>query len=497
MLKLGKLYLWRYRSMKYIGRAKQLKLLKELSTLQNSNIVVVNGRRRIGKSRLIYEFSKNYHFLEFSGLAPIKGITAQDERDAFARQFAQHFKLPPLSFKDWSDAFNHLSLQLEGNATFTIILLDEISWMATGDETFLPKLKVWWDLSLEKHTNLMLVLCGSVSTWIDENIVNSTAFFGRISLHLVLEELSLPECYQFLQEMQFTQSYYDIFKILSVTGGIPGYLKRIIPAKSADENIRSLCFEKNGILVNEFEKIFHDLFHTRSILYKKIIYLLSEGMLALKAIREALKYPAGGSLNKYLNDLITSGFVTKHYSWSFKNKKIGPGSLYRLSDNYIRFYLKYIEANLPKIEQNSYRTLSMNSFPGWEIMIGLQIENLLLKNRHLILQSLEISPQDIVADNPYIQKKTQRLQGCQIDYLIQTKTNNLYICEFKYNRRKIQRDIISEVQEKIQKLSIPRGFGICPVLVHFEDISNSIYDANFFYRIIDMRDLLLSEHHSF
>jgi AAA+ ATPase superfamily predicted ATPase len=478
--------------MKYIGRAKQLKLLKELSSLQSSHLVVVNGRRRVGKSRLINEFAKNHHFLEFSGLAPVKGISAQDERDAFGQQFAQHFKLPPLSFNDWTDAFNHLSLQLEGNSTFTIILLDEISWMATGDDSFLPKLKNWWDLSLEKYSNRMLVLCGSVSTWIDENIINSTAFFGRISLHLVLEELSLPECYQFLQEMQFTQSYYDVFKMLSVTGGIPWYLKRIISSKSADENIRSLCFEKDGILVKEFEKIFHDLFHDRSIVYKKIIYLLSEGMLGLSAIREALKYPPGGALNKYLKDLITSGFVTKHYSWSLKNKKIGSGALYRLSDNYIRFYLKYIEVNLPKIEQNSYSTLSMNTFPGWDTMIGLQIENLLLKNRHLILQSLEISPQDIVADNPYIQKQTQRLKGCQIDYLIQTRTNNLYICEFKFNRRKMGTEIIAEVKEKIQRLSIPRGFGICPVLVHFDDIASGVYDANFFYRIIDMRDLLFN-----
>lgn len=472
----------------FIGRHHELEKLRKLPA-HKANLVVLKGRRRVGKSRLAAEFARDKIFLPFSGIPPSEKTTKQDQLDEFARQFYAHFKLPPITFKDWSDAFANLTTQLTTQPT--VILFDEISWMGNKDPSFIGKLKIWWDLSLQTHVNLTLILCGSVSTWIEENIINSTALFGRISLFLSLEELSISESYTFLQHLNFKGSDHDVFKILAITGGIPWYLEQISPHIFADENIRNLCFSKEGILTHEFDRIFSDLFDARGLIYKKIVQALASGSKTLAELRTLLEYKQGGVLGSYLKNLCIAGFVTSDNMWSLKKKKEGKQNLYRLSDNYIRFYLKYIEPNLNKIEKNTFRYQTLSDFPGWNSIMGLQVENLILKNRATLIQKIGIPFQDVIADNPYIQKQTKQHRGCQIDYLIQTKANNLIVCEFKFQKRELNNNVVEEVKEKIKRLSIPKSFGVAAVLIYIGDISESIVDSQYFYRIINLGDWLV------
>jgi hypothetical protein len=130
----------------------------------------------IGKSRLIFEFAKtkgNKTFWSFAGLAPQDGISPQEQRDNFARQLSLMLKIPPMIFQDWSDAFEHLSLHIKPG---DIILFDEISWMSSKDPTFIPKLKAWWD---KQSMHMLLVFCGSTSTWIEENILKAQLSSAR------------------------------------------------------------------------------------------------------------------------------------------------------------------------------------------------------------------------------------------------------------------------------------------------------------------------------
>lgn len=471
----------------FVGRDNELQRLEDLLKSNRACLAVIKGRRRIGKSRLVEEFGKGKDFFSFSGLAPVKGVKAQDQRDAFARQLATMVHLPPLTFTDWSDAFAHLSRNLREKPT--VILFDEISWMGSKDPTFISKLKVWWDLVLQKHPNVILILCGSISTWIDKNIINSTAFFGRVSLYLELTELSIPQCRDLLNLQGFKGSDLDFFKILSVVGGVPWYLEQIQTHQSADENIKRLCFEKNGLLVYEFDRIFNDLFSSRGAIYKKIIKILSQGMKDRVTLQKSLAYPSSGSLTSHLKALEICGFITKHPEWSLKTGKPGKSTLYRLSDNYLRFYIHYIEPALTKIEQGSYLETPLSSLPGWEPMLGFQLENLLLKNRALIYRALGIHAQDIVMDNPYFQKASERKKGCQIDYLIQMHSNTLFVCEVKMRRRELGLEIIESMKSKIASLSLPKGFGLSPVLLHLGPISDALLSSRYFYRIIDIADL--------
>lgn len=474
---------------KFIGRETELKRLRIQYEQGRASLVVIKGRRRIGKSRLVQEFAKDKHFWIFSGLAPSPKTTLADQLDHFCKQLCHYTKLPPFSVTDWYDAFQHLTLHLPDEPI--VILLDEISWMAEEDPNFIGKLKNWWDLTLHSRSQFMLVLCGSVSTWVEENIINSTALFGRIHLQITLSELSLKESYQFLKTNGFSFSSYDSYKILAITGGIPWYLEQIFSNQSTEENIKRLCFEPDGLFVLEFEKLFHDLFHKRGPIYKTIVRLLSNGMLSYSEIQSQSQYSRGGTLTKTLQQLVVSGFVSVHKSWSIKTANIGKKNLYRLSDNYLRFYFKYIEPNVNEIEKNGFTKLSLEFLPGWDSVMGLQVENLVINNRREILNILDILPENIIADNPYHQKANATKKGCQIDYLIQTRTKNLFVCEVKYSRKQIRTNVIEEVQEKIKNLSVPKGYGVCPVLIHIGDVAPAIREAKYFYRIIDMEDLLL------
>ncbi|WP_158996618.1 AAA family ATPase [Pigmentibacter ruber] len=471
----------------FIGRKTELERLKAIYKKKASSLIVVKGRRRIGKSRLIQEFAKKSNaqtFWSFAGLAPEDGISAQEQRNNFAHQFALVLKIPPMTFLDWSDAFEHLSLHIKSG---DIILFDEISWMASKDPTFIPKLKAWWD---KQAIHMVLVFCGSVSTWIEENILKSTSFFGRINLTISLEPFSISESSEFLQNLGMQLSHYDMYKLLSIVGGIPWYLEQFNPNITADDNIKQLAFEKNGLLVTEFDHIFHDLFNTKGTTYKKILDSLKDGARTLLEIRQSIEFAHSGTLSQMMDHLIVAGFVVKQPLWSFKTTEPLKQSLYRISDPYMRFYLKVIEPNLGAIAEGGFNQVPLSTMPGFETHLGLQLEALLLQNRPLLLQKLGISPVDIVRGGPYRQTKTTTQQGCQIDYLVQSKTNCLFICEFKFKRREINREIIPEMQEKISRLKTPKGFAKLAVLFHLSGVASSVATDPYFYRIVDIADFL-------
>lgn len=177
-----------------------------------------------------------------------------------------------------------------------LILFDEISWMGSKDPLFLGKLKNAWDLEFKKNPNLILILCGSVSWWIEKNILNNTGFLGRISLQMTLKELPLNDCAQFWPK-ELKVSNFEKLKILSVTGGVPKYLEEIVSKLSAEENIRRLCFNVSGLLFNEFDQIFSDIFGQRSNIYKKILECLINGKKNLETIFEDLDVKKNGVIN--------------------------------------------------------------------------------------------------------------------------------------------------------------------------------------------------------
>ena len=93
----------------FIGRKRELHLLNDLTKKKSASLVVIRGRRRIGKSRLAQEFAKKTSHYVFSGLPPTDGLSAHDQREEFARQLQRELKIPLPRADDWGDLFWNLS----------------------------------------------------------------------------------------------------------------------------------------------------------------------------------------------------------------------------------------------------------------------------------------------------------------------------------------------------------------------------------------------------
>jgi uncharacterized protein len=191
----------------FIGRQNELAQLHRAARLTKATLVVCRGRRRIGKSTLIERFGEEFeHFYEFQGFAPREEIANEHQLENFSRQLATQQGLPTLQLQNWHEAFALLARLTQNQKA--LIFFDEISWMASKDKDFVGQLKIAWDTQFKKNKKLILVLCGSVSSWIDKNILNSADFLGRVSLSLDLHELPLNRCNRRTQHYRPMLSQY-------------------------------------------------------------------------------------------------------------------------------------------------------------------------------------------------------------------------------------------------------------------------------------------------
>jgi hypothetical protein len=125
--------------------------------------------------------------------------------------------------------------------------------------------------------------------------------------------------------------------------------------------------------------------------------------------------------------------------------------------------------------------------------MGLQFENLVAHNRKIIWQLIGLSPEEVIMDGPFFQTPTARQQGCQIDYMIQTRFNNLYVCEVKFSKNSIGPKVIKEMEEKRKRLKVPRFCSVRPILIHVNGVEESILDESYFDKIIDFSQLLIAK----
>ncbi len=471
----------------FIGREAEMKRLRELFSKKSASLVVVRGRRRIGKSRLLEEFGKEERSFFFSGIPPAAKTTAQSQREEFSYQL-ERAGIPGIKPDDWGNLFWHLSNHAKTGKV--LIVFDEISWMGEKDTDFLGKLKMAWDMYFSKNPQLVLVLCGSISSWIEENILSSTGFVGRVTIDLVLEELALSACNAFWYPKEKRIAAYEKFKLLSVMGGVPLYLEQIRPDLPAEQNIRDLCFTKGALLVREFDEMFSDLFSRNNASYKDIVSCLADGAKDLGQICDALGKGLGGGYSKHLDNLVKAGFVKRDFTWNLENSKESKLSRYRLSDNYLRFYLKCIAPNRSKIERDAFSDSTQIRLPGWEGLMGLQFENLVVHNRKMLWSLLGLSAEDVLMDGPFFQNPTARQQGCQIDYMLQARFHNIYVCEVKFSKNPIGFRVIKDMEEKIRRLKIPKFCSIRPVLIHINGVEERVLDEGYFDKMIDFGQFL-------
>lgn len=468
--------------------------MRQLSDLWGKNVsslVTCRGRRRIGKSTLIEKFAvtSGARFVKIEGLKPTQRTTDEDERRSFSEQLALQCDSETTCPDNWLSAFKRLAGVIRDGER-TVVLLDEVSWMAQFDDNFAGNLKIAWDNYFKCHDRLVLVVCGSVSTWIRENVIDNKAFFGRRSLDVVVPELPLRECVKFWGDKIQNTPVREIVDFLSVTGGVPKYLEELNPSLSAAENIRRMGFMPNSVLRTDFDEMFTDVIQRQPKLAGRVLRALVNGPMTTAEIASSLGVGRGGDISGALLQLAESGLVAGQGGKNPETGKDARLNRYRIRDNYSRFYLRYLEPAKDMIDANSFAFSGLDQFAGWETDMGFQFENLVLNNFREILKPLHLDKALVKSAAPYVKKTMNKGdgRGVQVDLLIQA---NMSMCLVEIKRReKIGREIIDEMKEKCRRFPCPRGIALRTALVYDGELARSVEADGYFDAVVSARELL-------
>ena len=477
--------------MRFFGREEIIQQLSDLWGKTVSSLVTCRGRRRIGKSTLIEKFAADSHarFIKIEGLKPTDKTTDEDERRTFAEQLALQSDAERTCPENWLSAFKRLAKEIDDGER-TVVLLDEVSWMAQFDDSFAGTLKIAWDNFLKRHDRLVFVICGSVSMWIRENVIDNKAFFGRRSLDIVVPELPVRECVKFWGEKAAQIPEGEIVDFLSVTGGVPKYLEELNPSLSTAENLRRMAFLPHSVLRTDFDEMFTDVVTRQPRLSGQVLRSLVHGPKSVTEIASALGVSRGGDISGALSQLMESGLVSGQAG---KNPKTGEDLKivrYRIRDNYTRFYLRYLEPVKDMIDVDSYEFSALEQFDGWKIDLGFQFENLVLNNFREILKPLHLDNVLVRSAAPYVKKGSSKTgeKGLQIDLLVQT---NMSLCLVEIKRKaKIGREVIEAMKEKCARVPHVKDVALRTALVYEGELDRSVEADGYFDAIVPFRKLL-------
>lgn len=405
---------------KIIGRKQEINLLKNALKSNKSELVAVYGRRRVGKTFLIRNFFKNQLTFEVSGLHDGK---MSDQLANFTKELNRQFKKVDFDTADsWLQSFSNLESCLDKLKSFKkkVIFIDEFPWMATPRSKFLMAFENFWNSYCTKRNDLIVVICGSAASYMIKNIVkNKGGLHNRITQKIRLLPFNLHETDLFLKKKEIQYTRYDTAQIYMAMGGVPHYLDKLQKGMSVAQNLDKLCFEKDGILRDEFELLYSSLFEN-SDKHLAIIKTLSEvnkGITRQELLVRS-KLESGGDFSLKLEELIESGFVSE-YNYLSNKKQL---ALYRLSDEYSKFYLKFIQNNKNSGAGIWQRLHQSSSYVSWS---GFAFETLCLKHVQQIKKALRI-------DSIYSTNSSWFNQNAQIDLLIDRDDNVINLLEMKF-----------------------------------------------------------------
>jgi uncharacterized protein len=412
---------------KIVGRQKQIVQLKEALTSNKSEMVAVIGRRRVGKTFLIRNVYEADISFEITG---VQHATPKEQILVFVAQMAKHFPLFPIKEKpkSWIEAFVVLSQVLE-KQSFTekkVIFIDELPWLGTKRSDFLKGLSWFWNSWAAKQ-NIVVVICGSAASWMIKKVINDRGgLHNRVTKLVYLYPFTLSETEEFLIARKIKLSRYQIVQLYMTMGGIPMYLDQLKSGLSAVQNIQNICFEQDGYLRKEFDRLFSSLFDNFQNHVEVVKALASKKMgLTRNQIIEITKFTNGGMLTEILSELSQSGFIGIYSSYGKKSRE----SIYRLTDDYSVFYLTFL-ASLGENTNADFTRLS--ELPKWKAWSGYAFENVCLYHIDQIRESLSIRGIYSTTSSFFALPK-DGLSGTQIDLIIDRNDNSINICEIKFS----------------------------------------------------------------
>ncbi len=409
------------------GRSEEIKLLHKIEQSGEAELVAIYGRRRVGKTYLIRNGFRRPLDFEFSGS---HYATMKQHLESFSLALGKAMGNVPLAIpQSWFQAFGMLEDYLAPlvKKQRRIIFFDEFPWMNTPRSGFMPAFENFWNTWASLQKNLVVVICGSAAAWMIKNVVrNRGGLHNRVSRRMRLLPFNLSETEAFLKSRRVNLDRFQLVQLYMALGGIPQYLKEIEPGESTAQAIDRLCFQKDGLLQEEFNSLYRSLFDDATS-HMDIIRALARTATGLsrKEIIKTCNLTSGGYATKLLEELTESGFIHPYIPFGKQSKD----GIYKLTDEYSLFYLHFIVNSRAK---NPGSWMKLADKPTWKIWNGYAFESICLKHIHQLKQALGI--EGVYTEvSAWRQRGTKDNVGVQIDLLIDRQDLCINICEMKFS----------------------------------------------------------------
>ena len=329
----------------FIGREKELKFLQDKYEEKKGQMIVLYGRRRVGKTETLREFCKNKPHIFYS-------CTQSTDRVQLSK-FSKHIFREDIpakqyisEFADWESAFRAI-LDLPYGEEKKLIVIDEFPYMCKGNSSIPSILQNLWDAEL-KDANVMIILCGSAMSFIEKELLaEKNPLYGRATGIYKMNEMG------FYDAARFFPNYSEKDKVLTyaVLGGIPHYLNQFNKEIDLAENIKRNILTKGSVLYSEVDFLLHQELRETPI-YNSIIEAVALGSTKLNDISQKSLVESTSKTSVYLKNLIELGIVEREFSvdTGTKEKANTKRGTYRLTDNFFRFWYAFGFANLSQLE---------------------------------------------------------------------------------------------------------------------------------------------------
>lgn len=329
----------------FIGREAELKFLNDKYQEGNGQLIVLYGRRRIGKTETLREFCKDKPHVFFS----CTQTTDPMQLAKFSKQLLREdipAKKYVTEFSDWESAFRAVS-ELPYGQEKKLVVIDEFPYMCRGNHSIPSILQNLWDGEL-KDSNVMIILCGSSMSFIEKELLSEkNPLYGRATGIYKMEEMS------FYDAMKFFPSYSERDKVTAyaVLGGVPHYLKQWNPNLTVEENIKRNILSKGCVLYSEVDFLLHQELRETPI-YNSIIEAVALGSTKLNEISQKSLVEDTAKTSVYLKNLIELGIIAREFSvdTGLKEKANAGRGIYRLTNHFFRFWYAFGFANFSQLE---------------------------------------------------------------------------------------------------------------------------------------------------
>lgn len=426
-----------------IGRQEQEQELLDLLQSEESQFCAVYGRRRVGKTYLVKQtFNDQFAFVH-SGLSnATKEEQLSEFRESLRSAGMKKCKLP----RTWFEAFHFLEQHLSSlSQEKKIVFIDELPWMDTPKSRFVSALEHFWNGWANMRNDIVLIVCGSATSWIISNIVrNHGGLHNRLTKQIYLKPFSLAECEQYVQVRALPMTRKDILETYMIFGGVPFYWGLLKAKLSWAQNIDNLFFSENAPLWDEFNALYASLFRSPQP-YIDIVTILGtkKAGMTFEELTQTLDINLGGKLSAKLEELEQCSFIRSYYSIG-KQKK---DKRYQLIDNFTLFYFKFMANHSISNRANWLSIIGSPSYRAWS---GLAFERVCMLHEKQLLSALGIAGISSSLYSWTYRPSDAQERGVQIDLLIDRSDNVIDLCEMKFSQEpyRLTKDYDDELRRK-------------------------------------------------